>query len=90
MLAAPVVGGALYGCLWAQDPALTKVATVPVNAAQAHDVALVGNRAYVATSAGLTIFDITEITAPVMLGYVFHGGLDGPCTGLEGTPCTHL
>jgi hypothetical protein len=49
---------------------LTRLATVSLGTAKAHSVVLVGDLAYVGTSTGLTIVDVANPAAPVVLGSV--------------------
>jgi LVIVD repeat-containing protein len=60
----------------AADGPLSPAVTIDVPGI-AHDVEVVGNRAYVSSSTGLTVLDITNPIAPVVLGSVAVGTCEG-------------
>jgi hypothetical protein len=61
--------------------AFTHVTTVPLGPA-AHDIKVVGTRAYVATDAGMTILDVGNPAAPFVLG-TFSKGTSSSCQGID-------
>ena len=59
--------------------ALIPVTTVPLGTA-AHDMKVVGTFAYVATESGMTVLDVSNPAAPVVLGTF---ATPGPCQGID-------
>lgn len=64
---------------------LPAVGAFGVDAKLAHDIDIVGNRLYVATTRGIAIFDISNPASPVKLGSASHGiAYEGAATACQG------